>query len=464
MNNLPTETISNEHVLSFAKSILHFYEVFESAVKTGVYENYQETKEYCRDEVFKYDLDFSVWNFKKKPLAFIGASYGDEGKGKTIASFLTNPEKMGLPQYKDSKPICVRYNGGPNAGHVVYLKGAKFVLHQVPIGFLFGHLCFLGPGCVIDPVALSKELVEIEKIASSSGIQLGHLFISGRCAVIRSSHLHKDQNELYHTLGTTGSGVGPAYGDKVKRNGYLWFQVLEINKNNLIPDPFTSLIWEISLNSSFYVLLEGSQGFGLDLDIGHYPYVTSTPCTPNLASLGLDPSLGYDTVLITKPYETRSGEDPYLKQDSKTKADQLSVKTVDLKLFLETIQKEGNEIGSTTGRPRSVYLKDWGMFQKAVRTLNPILIVYNKMDIFYSISKDPKFQYIFRYFENKFNGFHSFSRDDIFCTTLYKHNILLGLSPTGENDYLFKEKEEVGSLSCTIKRELSLLKKIKEKE
>lgn len=412
---------SNSVLFQNSRLFLHFYNVFESSLSTGY-----------KTEEKLLDLHFSFKNDKnfagtlcadKKPLAFIGSAYGDEGKGKSIACFLEGNPVYDIPYYSGLKPVCVRYNGGSNAGHVVWRNGVKFVLHQLPIGILFGHHCLIGPGCVLDVPALAEEIAQVFKLANENAITLGYLHISQRAVLVREKHKSKDKEELYSSIGTTGRGIGPAFSDKVKRSAFLWGHVILSTELESI----LSKRLHDSLEAD-YVLLEGAQGFGLDLDIGHYPYVTSTPCLPNLATLGLSTARGYNTVLITKPYDTRSGKDNVLED---TYARKLSPDLV------KTIREVGGEKGSTTGRDRGIYPWDSELFQHAVETLEPILVVINKIDTTLQsldVHGDNFCGRSCRYEGIEMLDYGTFCFSD--C------EVILGLGPDGKEDFKVKSEDE----------------------
>ncbi len=134
----------------------------------------------------------------------VGLQHGDEGKGKV---------SYNLSQ-KNNYDLCVRFNGGPNAGHSIYYNGIKIVLHQIPCGILHNIPCVIGPGCVIDLSKLRDEVytlkdldINVEKL----------LFISNNTHIIFKEHISEDIRT--DTIGSTGSGIRPAYRDKYDRNG-----------------------------------------------------------------------------------------------------------------------------------------------------------------------------------------------------------------------------------------------------
>jgi adenylosuccinate synthase len=300
----------------------------------------------------------------------LGAQWGDEGKGK-IVDFLS----------RDSDVIA-RYQGGANAGHTVVRDGKKFVLHLLPAGILWPNtVCVIGAGVVVDPVALLDEIKSVE----SAGISVkGRLFVSHQAHLIMPYHklldrLYEAQNDR-QKIGTTGRGIGPAYVDKVARVGIRIVDLLdrdklrdkirknvedknqilskvfaaeEINVEALVEeyvafdhqiDPYVkdvSVLLDEAVRAGKKVILEGAQGTLLDVDMGTFPYVTSSNPTAGGActGLGIGP-LRIDHVIgIMKAYTTRVGEGPF--------PTELTAAEEGINL-----QVKGNEYGATTGRPR----------------------------------------------------------------------------------------------------------------
>jgi adenylosuccinate synthase len=270
-------------------------------------------------------------------LCVLGAQWGDEGKGK-IVDLLT-------PDFS----IVARYQGGHNAGHTVYVKGRKFVLHLIPSGILHpGVICIIGNGVVVDPVALFAELDEL----AGMGIDVaGRLLVSDKAHLILPYHRELDilaeARRGEQKIGTTSRGIGPAYEDKIGRRGIRvgdladassdgvlvtavrenvaarnrivgnsdmkWQDVLGALRQAwtrlrpLVAD--TSLYLHRAMKDGKRVMFEGAQGALLDIDHGTYPYVTSSNSTAGGAATGLGvgpTSIG--TVLgVAKAYTTRVG-------------------------------------------------------------------------------------------------------------------------------------------------------------
>ena len=272
----------------------------------------------------------------------LGLQWGDEGKGKVV-DVLT-------PQYD----IIARFQGGPNAGHTLEFEGKKYVLRSIPSGiFQHGQLNIIGNGVVLDPILFKGEAVDLEK----SGINIKEVLkISKKVHLILPTHRLLDA--AYETLkgaakiGTTGKGIGPTYTDKVSRDGLRlgeclnsnfkekyeaaksrhlrllkavtgeepnvdeleqqWFDAINyIKEFELIDSEF---VINKSLNEGKSVLCEGAQGTLLDLDLGTYPYVTSShPTSGGFAiGAGVGPNMIKDVVGIVKAYTTRVGEGPFV--------------------------------------------------------------------------------------------------------------------------------------------------------
>ena len=135
----------------------------------------------------------------------IGLQYGDEGKGKVVNNYIN----------KNGYNTCVRFNGGPNAGHTVYFNDKKLVTHQVPTGAIHGMKSLIGASCMVDPKKLDIELRMIEEAGVTNIRDL--VKISEKCHVIKQEHIEYDKSN--NVVGTTGCGMGPAYVDKYNRKG-----------------------------------------------------------------------------------------------------------------------------------------------------------------------------------------------------------------------------------------------------
>jgi adenylosuccinate synthase len=297
----------------------------------------------------------------------LGLQWGDEGKGKIVDYF--------APQYD----IIARFQGGPNAGHTLYVNNEKIVLHQIPSGvFHENTVNLIGNGVVLDPVVLKKEC---DKVADFGIDVKKNLFISHRTHLILPTHRALDKaSELSkgtEKIGSTLKGIGPAYMDKTGRNGlrvgdmldksfitsYIklrlkhqklldnygfqedianweeeFFEAMEFLKQlNIVNGEY---FVNDKLNDGKKVLAEGAQGSMLDIDFGTFPFVTSSNTTSAgvCSGLGVAPQMIREVIGVTKAYCTRVGGGPF--------------PTELLNETGEDLRKVGNEFGATTGRPR----------------------------------------------------------------------------------------------------------------
>ena len=317
----------------------------------------------------------------------IGLQFGDEGKGK-IVDYLA-----------DNYDVIARFGGGDNAGHTLYKDGEKIVLHNIPSGILNSDkINIIGNGCVINPISFMKEVKELE----SKGIDVrSNLVISDKAHVITPIHIEWDRfNESQRSdkIGTTMKGIGPCYTDKVSRKGLMVkdvirsdFNLWDIKINNQIGLPFdvpsltefyeaieflkqfdireTEILINELLDSGKKVLAEGAQAFGLDIDFGTYPYVTSsvTSVAGVCQGLGVSPKRISKVYGVIKAYTTRVGNGPF-----------------DTELFDEDGNKMcqiGNEFGSTTGRKRRCGWLNLDEVKKAVTICGVDELIMTKVDV-----------------------------------------------------------------------------------
>jgi len=222
-----------------------------------------------------------------------GGHFGDEGKGK-IVSYLA---------LKDKPDIVARAGVGPNAGHTVYKDGKEFGLRMIPCGFVNeSSRLMIGSGVLLNPEVFLKEV-------DMTGIK-GRIFLDRRCAIIEEKHRKEDSSNsfLKQKVGTTGSGCGPANAERANRTIKLAKDIPEL-------EPYlTDVPMEVNsaIDSGKEVLLEASQGFGLSLFYGTYPYVTSKDTSASMAAvdIGIGPTKVDRVMVIYKAYTTRVGEGP----------------------------------------------------------------------------------------------------------------------------------------------------------
>jgi adenylosuccinate synthase len=305
----------------------------------------------------------------------LGLQWGDEGKGK-IVDFLS-------PKYQ----VVARFQGGPNAGHTLEFDGIKHVLHQIPSGIFHSNIKnIIGNGVVLDPIVFKREILSLEKYKIDFS---KNLFISKKTQIIIPTHSLLDKayekSKGDNKIGSTLRGIGPAYQDKIARQGlrvgdiisgefkerydrlvanhktildfyqfdynspesekdYLkdleknFFEAVEFIKNFNIVD--SEYFINESVKKKETILAEGAQGSMLDIDFGSYPFVTSsnTMAAGACTGLGIAPAHVGNVFGIFKAYCTRVGGGPFPTEQLNEDGD--------------TLRKEGNEFGSTTGRPR----------------------------------------------------------------------------------------------------------------
>jgi adenylosuccinate synthase len=270
-----------------------------------------------------------------------GLCWGDEGKGK-ISNALS----------KDYDYVC-RWNGGPNAGHTVYLNDKKYKTHLIPSGVFHNKKSIIGPNCVIN---IDKFFDEIEYL-QKEGFDTSLIKVSPKAHIITHRHIEYDLKFLKPKLGTTGQGIAPCYSDKMLRSGKLAKDYLE-----------SKYIWDGQLSGD--ILCEGAQSFWLDINHGDYPYVTSSETLPYAAcSLGFSPKLIRDIIGVAKIYDTKSGVDPLFPESLWEDKE------------LNTLIELGKEYGTTTGRKRLANWLNLHKLEHAIKQSGITKLVINKCDI-----------------------------------------------------------------------------------
>lgn len=326
----------------------------------------------------------------------LGLQWGDEGKGKIVDFFAKDYD------------VVARFQGGPNAGHTLYVGNKKVVLHQIPSGiFHENKINLIGNGVVLDPVTLKREC---DAVAAMGIDYKKNLFISERTHLILPTHRALDKaSELSKgndKIGSTLKGIGPAYMDKTGRNGLRVGDMLDKSfttqyiklrlKHQRLLDNFNFhediQAWEEEyfealeflkgfkiVNGEYFinekissgkkVLAEGAQGSMLDVDFGTFPFVTSsnTVSAGVCSGLGIAPQKIKEVIGISKAYCTRVGSGPF--------PTELTDATGDF------LRDTGNEFGSTTGRPRRCGWIDLVALQFACMINGVTQIVMTKADI-----------------------------------------------------------------------------------
>jgi adenylosuccinate synthase len=239
--------------------------------------------------------------------------------------------------------------------------GERYVTHHIPAGVFFGVKSIIGPGCVVNIKQFFKELEELE---ARLGRHIRSLVkIAQNAHIITDAHLTEDSED--DEIGTTKRGNGPAYRDKYGRQGVRAQQV-EILEPFLV-DMYEELHnYDKESNKEAVILCEGAQGFGLDVDWGDYPYVTSSHCTSAGALLnGIPPQAVRHVWGVAKIYETYVGNKKFQPDDA----------------IFDALQSIGQEYGATTGRPRQCNWLNWNTLEKAIKINGVTDLVFNKTDI-----------------------------------------------------------------------------------
>ncbi len=332
-----------------------------------------------------------------KSIVILGTQWGDEGKGK-IVDLLS-----------EHAHCVVRYQGGHNAGHTLVIEGKKTALRLIPSGILQGKLALIGNGVVIAPDALIKEIEQLE----SCGVSVrDKLKISPACPLVLPYHvsldLAREKARGREALGTTGRGIGPAYEDKVARRGlrvsdllnpavfaeklkatldyhnfvlehYFHTETIDIQVVLAQAEQWRSIILPMVADisellqehrrASHNIIFEGAQGSFLDVDLGTYPFVTSSNTTAGAVGCGsgfgplyLDEILG-----ITKAYTTRVGSGPFPTELFDADGEYLST--------------QGQEFGTVTGRKRRCGWFDAVIMRRSVQMNSLSSLCMTKLDV-----------------------------------------------------------------------------------
>lgn len=258
----------------------------------------------------------------------VGGFFGDEGKGKVLAHIA----------FQDKPVIISRGGVGPNAGHTVQVGTKEYGVRMVPSGFVYkdAKLC-IGSGVLVDPRVLKREIDML-------GVQ-GRIFVDKRCGVITEDHIARDKgsDHLAKKIGSTGSGCGPANSDRVMRVSPQAKDIPELAEYLMdVPQAIND-----ELKKGNTILLEGTQGFGISLYYGTYPFVTSkdTSASQIAADNGVGPTRIDDVVVVFKAYPTRVGEGPFSTEMPPEKSDAMGIQ----------------EFGTVTHRKRRIGGWDGGM-------------------------------------------------------------------------------------------------------
>ena len=331
--------------------------------------------------------------------AVIGTQWGDEGKGKIVDLLAADAD------------MIVRYHGGNNAGHTLVVGGEKTILNLVPAGVLHpGKVCVMGPGMVIDPEILIREIDALKArgyLQDDAWLRVAaqaHVILPYHRAIDRARERMREAG----AIGTTGRGIGPAYEDKMARTGIRFGDLFDDDgfrealgrslreKNDYLQallgetphdaDEILALArgWRTRLApyvtdagaevraaiaAGERVLLEGAQGVLLDVDHGTYPYVTSSNCVAGSASAGagIPPRAIGRVIGIAKTYTTRVGGGPF-----PTELDDA---------LGQRLRADGDEYGATTGRPRRCGWFDAVVVRQAIALSGVDGLAFTQLDV-----------------------------------------------------------------------------------
>ena len=339
----------------------------------------------------------------------LGLQYGDEGKGKVVDQLVEN--------WAD---VVVRFQGGDNAGHTIYDEaGEKYVLHSLPTGVLKNNVQnVIARGCVVNPINIMKEIKQLSLTPKN-------LMISTGCPAILPYHIEEDKAKYQTKIGTTAKGIGPAYSDYYSRNGlmlrdvcydfdkhkdFIVKKLVETSNNTLSDDdiitqiitlreacfalaPYLTETIEMYLQDMYAqnknIVLEGAQGWGLDIWSDFYPNVTSS--SPSVGGAIISTGLSHiqidEVIGIAKIYKTRVGSGPFPTE----------VHDID-----EIRQKLG-EYGATTARPRRIGWLDLDELKEACQKNGVDHLLLTRTD---SAEYFPKLYYKFNNETKKINSWN----------------------------------------------------------
>ena len=331
----------------------------------------------------------------------LGLQWGDEGKGKAIDYLAGNFD------------VVVRFQGGHNAGHTVYYRGQKVVLHVLPSGIFYpGCLAVIAHGVVVQPLQLVEEVRNARRL----GLTLENLSLSAGAPLILPFHQQLDvvfEDSRYQRIGTTRRGIGPAYEDVIGRRALFVGDLLDEKafraKIAPLAEYYNRLFaaWgqpagELEAAIAAYleageflrphvadttallrrarrerkrILFEGAQGSLLDIHLGTYPFVTSSNTTIAgvFSGTGLSPKAVGRVLGVSKAYATRVGEGPFPSELKGESGDRL--------------RELGHEYGATTGRPRRVGWLDLVALRHAVEVNGVDRLFLTKLDVLDSLAE-----------------------------------------------------------------------------
>jgi len=277
-----------------------------------------------------------------------GGFWGDEGKGKVVAYLAL----------ADRPPVVARAGVGPNAGHTILMDGRKVVMRQLPVGYVHrGARLLIGAGVLVDP---EVTLAEIDRL----DVDPARLGIDPLCTIIESAHVVDDRgrDHLREVVGTTGTGTGPANEARAARRARL------ARDEPLLAGLLADVSAEVNgaIDAGDAVLIEGTQGFGLSLYHGDYPFVTSkdTTAAAFCMDVGVGPTRIDEVVLVFKAFASRVGEGPFPTE-----------------LPRELAAARGwEEFGAVTGRPRRIGEFDFERASRAIMVNGATQLALTNLD------------------------------------------------------------------------------------
>ena len=315
----------------------------------------------------------------------VGLQYGDEGKGKVVYNLIQ----------KNNYDYCIRFNGGPNAGHTIYHNGKKIITKQIPTGIFYGLTCIIGSNCVLDLNKLKEEIELVESVGINDIRQ--KLKIANNCHIIKEEYIIEDKET--DKVGSTGSGIRPTYREKYNRRG-------------LRSDTFKNILgceiidtYQVLSKKGIKILGEGAQGFMLDIDYGNYPYVTSSNCHAGIiTNNGVSLRNIRNVYGICKCYNTYVGNMEYQPKGEEGE-------------IMDELGRLGNEFGSNTERKRQCNWLNIDELIKAIYINGVNILIMNKCDIIEEL------QIYKLYYKNELNEFDNFNKMKEFLINKIKNNI-----------------------------------------
>jgi adenylosuccinate synthase len=282
----------------------------------------------------------------------LGFVFGDEGKAKVVHDLLKTNDYT----------HTLRFNGGENAGHTIYINDEKVISHMVPTGAISGIKSIIGPGCALN---VESFFAEMDRLAQYNPNIHDCVKIAYNCHIVTGNHLEEELKET--KIGTTRKGIGPAYRDKHARTG-LRAEDVDALKPYLI-DPYAEF-YQTKVKKkdrkNIRVLCEGAQALWLDIDWGDYPYCTSSHCGVGaVMNNGVSHKSINKVYGVGKCYETYVGSKVFQTKDP----------------ILTKLGDAGNEYGATTGRRRQVNYFNMDRMRQSCKMSGADTLILNKLDV-----------------------------------------------------------------------------------